>query len=238
MSEKNKHTELLFPFLLEAPRKIQRKFYNFHGKESLNKFVDPYGDSCFMGIMFIKNRVYCYNIEIYSIKDDSARYLDITKIFNQFLKEYNIFHLCYLFHRALFKYYRENSLTEKILPYVKHQNDKTLKPKFTYAVTKHRGRYRLFIESKRNENQRKWNSLLFRAIRKDSYSSELRRRIGEGFDLFGSPYKSLPKLNTCTYEYDDTKDLRKSIKKRRKEVRTNIQSRRLLRRSNRNIKIN
>lgn len=202
------------------------------------KFYNHYGDCSFMGILFYKNKVYCHNIEIYSKKDDHAhRYLEITKVFNQLLKEFNIFHLCYLVHRALYKYYRENTLTENILDLIKYQTDARFKPKFTYAVTKHRGRYRLFVEDYENENQRKWNSILLSAIRKDSSCFELRSRFKERPDIFNSPYKSLPTINTASDKHDKSKSLRKQTKKRRMLNKRDIQSRRLFRRSNTNFKL-
>lgn len=237
MNKKNLHTAKLFPYILHAPASIQRKFYNFHSEESLNKFYNQYGNCSFMGLLFYDNKVFCYNIQIYSINSDETRYLEITKLFNELLKEYNIFHLCYLFHRALFKYYREDCLTENILPYIQFQSDPKLKPKFNYAVTKHRGRYRLFTESKRNENYGEWYSLLLRSISKDSASKLLRQYLNQRPCLFDSVYKALPKINTVTYESESSKNLRKSIKKRRKKVGKSIQKRRSIRRNNTNFKL-
>lgn len=238
MPEKNLHTAKLFEYLFFAPYNIQKKFYNFHGNETMNKFYDQYGDCSFMGILFYQNKVYCHNIEIYSKTNDHAhRYLEITKIFNQLLKEFNIFHLCYLVHRALYKYYRENTLTENILDLIKYQTDVRYKPKFTYAVTKHRGRYRLFVEDYENENQGEWNRILFQSINKDSTCVEFRRRFKERPDIFDSPYKSLPTINTASDKHDCSKNLRKQIKKRRKLSKRNLQRWRKFRRSNTNFKI-
>lgn len=238
MTTKNLHTEKLFPYIYFAPDKIHRKFYNFHGKETINRFYNPNGNSSFMGLLFYDNKVLCYNIHIYPIDEtEPVRSLDITEIFNQLLREYNIFHLSYLFHRALFKYYRENALTENILPYIRNQNESTLKPKFSYAVSKHRGRHRLFIENKIGENKREWDRILLRAIRKDSAGVLLREYSKERPDLFNSPYKILPKVNTATYQYDSTKDLRKSIAKRRRKLGADLQRRRSFRRGNTNFRL-
>lgn len=237
MINRNLHTAKLIPYILQAPISIQRKFYNFHGEESLNKFYDQYGNSSFMGFLFYNNKVLCYNIEIYSITDESSRYLDITKVFNTLLKEYNIFHLCYLLHRTLFKYYRENCLTEKILPYIRYQNELSLKPKFIYAITKHRGRHRLFIESRRNKSQIEWDRIIFQSIAKDSACVELRQYLNQGPSIFDCVYKALPKINSVTYESKPSKNIRESIKKRKLHNKRNIQYRRIFRRSNTNFKI-
>ena len=148
MQLKNLHTEKLFPYVFFAPYKIQKKFYNFHGNETIQRFYNHYGNSSFMGLLFYNNRVMCYNIVLYATDESrNDRFLDVTDVFNELLKEFNIFHLCYLFHRATFKFNRENALTENILHFIRYQNDSQYKPKFTYAVTKHRGRFRLFIEN-------------------------------------------------------------------------------------------
>lgn len=235
---KNLHTAKLFPYILDAPINIQRKFYNFHGEESLNKFYNEYGNSSFMGFLFYDNKVFCYNIEIYSSVDETSRYLDITKLFNSFLKEYNIFHLCYLFHRALFKYYRENCLTEKVLPYVRYQNDKNLKPKFIYAIQKHRGRHRLFTENRRGQNQREWDRIILRALAKDSACLELRQYLNQRPCLFRTVYQALPKVNTVSYESKPSKNIRQQIEQRKRHHKRNIFQRRRFRRSNTNFKIN
>jgi hypothetical protein len=238
LAEKNLHTAKLFEYLFFAPYNIQKKFYNFHGAETMNKFYDHYGDCSFMGILFYQNKVYCHNIEIYSLTDDHAhRYLEITNVFNELLKEFNIFHLCYLIHRATYKYYRENTLTEKILDLIKFQTDERYKPKFTYAVTKHRGRYRLFVESYQNENQGEWDRILLSAIRKDLYYSRLIKYSKQRPDLFNGVYSELPELNTITDKHDKSKSLRQQVKKRRKLNKGNIQRRRLFRRSNTNFKL-
>ena len=235
MQLKNLHTEKLFPYVFFAPYKIQNKFYNFHGNETIQRFYNHYGNSSFMGLLFYNNRVMCYNIVLYAADESrNDRFLDVTDVFNELLKEFNIFHLCYLFHRATFKFNRENALTENILHFIRYQNDSQYKPKFTYAVTKHRGRFRLFIENNINENQGEWNRILLSAIRKDSYCSELRKYYKERPNLFTSLYSVLPKVNTASYEHDSTQSLRKSIKARRKRVRRTIQRRRLSRRSNSN----
>lgn len=239
MVEKNLHTAKLFEYLFFAPYSIQKKFYNFHGSETMNRFYDCYGDCSFMGILFYNNRVLCHNIEIYSKKDDHKhRYLDVTDLFNQLLKEFNIFHLCYLFHRATYKYYRENVLTEKILPLIKHQTDARYKPKFNYAITKHRGRYRLFVEDYENENKREWRSILLSAIRKDSHYKLLKEYKRERPDLFTELYSALPTVNTAPDKSYGPSSISKSIKKRRKQNKRNIQYRRRLRRSNPNTKLN
>lgn len=238
MVEKNLHTEKLFNYLFFAPYNIQKKFYNFHGAETMNRFYNPYGDCSFMGILFYKNKVFCHNIEIYSKNNDNEhRYLEITKIFNQLLKEFNIFHLCYLFHRATYKYYRENILTENILPLIKYQTDARYKPKFTYAITKHRGRHRLFVENYKDENTREWNRILLQSIRKDSDSVMLARYKNERPNLFTSLYSICPNVNTASHKHDFSKSLRKSIKKRRKQNKRNIQRRRFFRKNNTNFKL-
>lgn len=235
MAEKNLHTEKLFNYLFFAPYNLQKKFYNFHGIETMNKFYNHYGDSSFMGILFYKNKVLCHNIEIYSKIDDHAhRYLDVTDIFNQLLKEFNIFHLCYLFHRATYKYYRENILTENILPLIKYQVDERYKPKFTYAVTKHRGRHRLFVENYENENKREWDRILLSAIRKDSSCNLLREYKNERPNLFTTLYSCCPRINTITDKHDRSEGLRKSIKDRRKRTKGIIQRRRRIRKNNTN----
>lgn len=237
MVEKNLHTEKLFSYIYFAPQAIQKKFYNFHGKETMNKFYDFYGDCSFMGILFYKNKVYCHNIEIYSKKDDHAhRYLEITKVFNQLLKEFNIFHLCYLVHRALYKYYRENTLTENILDLIKYQTDVRYKPKFTYAVTKHRGRFKLFVEDYENQNQAKWNSILLSAIRKDVHYSSLTKYRSERPCLFPELYRACPNVNTASDKHDRSTSLSKQNKERRKFNSRNIQRRRKFRKSNTNFK--
>lgn len=238
MQQKNLHTEKLYPYLFYAPLKYQRKFYNFHGAETLNRFYNRSGNSCFMGMLFYDNRVFCYNVEIYNEDEGkSDRYLEITGLFNKLLKDYNIFHLCFLMHRAIYKYYRENALTENILPFIRYQNDSRYKPKFTYAVTKHRGRHRLFIENYPDENKREWNRILLSAIREDRFSEQLRKYKNERPNLFTGIYQALPKVNCATYEYDSTKGLRKSIKARRRRIGGDLSSRRFLRRSNSNNKL-
>lgn len=238
MVEKNLHTEKLFSYIFFAPYNIQKKFYNFHGKETMAKFYNQYGDCSFMGILFYQNKVFCYNIEIYSKTDPCAhRYLEITKLFNKLLKEYNIFHLCYLIHRAVYKYYRENNLTEKILPIIINQDDERYKPKFQYAIKKHRGRHRLFVESKPNENSREWDRILLSAIRKDSYSSSLAEHKKSRPDLFTELYSCLPIVHTAPDQYVSPRYISQSIKKRRKRIKRNIQRRRLFRRSNPNFKL-
>ena len=202
----NKHTELLYNYLSICPKEynhILKRFAvdrNINNSDQLKPF-DKFKDSSFNGLVFKNNRVLVYNILIFN-KDLNYRsdYLDITTAFNHLLDYYNIIHLCIIIPLILFKYYRENIIAEKIILYIKHQNDERFKPKFRHEITKHRGREGLFITDNRNANTSKWNQILFSAINQIGFglSNEQEK---EGLDICSSVFAQAHELLNSSNKY-------------------------------------
>lgn len=204
------HTSLLYPYIHFAPEDIQAKF------TFLDDIEKPLTekDSSFIGLLFRDCKVYCYNILIFDKdKDYQGEYLEITEIFNKLLKQYNIYHLCFITRHILDKYARENIVAENITPILKYDRPE-FKPKFRYEITKHRGRERKSIKSDRKGVYRTWSNLFHSTIKTISYCKHLAKFRNEGYNSMFIDYTCQSKLSESANEYRTSISLQRQERKR------------------------
>ena len=124
------------------------------------------GDSSFAGLLFRENKVYVHNIYLYDVKNDyKEQYLEITGIFNELLKKYNIYHACVLALAVLKNSCKESYLTENIILYVKTDRECHL-PKFRYQLARHHSREKKFLVGRKGISGKRWHKIFYKTIAK------------------------------------------------------------------------
>lgn len=174
----NHHTIALQEYIFFSPENVRQKFYNGHEWED-NNWHTHTGDSYFAGLLFRNNRVFAINIYIFQRqKDFTPHYLEITDVFNEILKDLNIYHTCLLFQKVLKKYYRESTLVEKNEIRLKYDRKYHL-PKFRHHITKHHNRERKFCENYSGEHRGIWHQILYQSITQSSDFSTFKQQRNE-----------------------------------------------------------
>lgn len=123
-------------------------------------------ESCiFNGLLIKKDKVFVINIYIFRKENDyEPEYLDVTRVFKELLKTYNIYHVCLIIQLVTSKYYKDSTLTENLIPYIIHDRPYRL-PKFRYQITKNHNRHEKFIDnSGKNRSERTWCEIIHKAI--------------------------------------------------------------------------
>ena len=155
-------------------------------------------EATFNGLLFRDGRVYVINIYTFDPSSDySMQYLEITKIFNKLLKQYNIYHLSIIIPKAIRKLYADSTATENLIPFLKYDRPYH-KPKVRYKITSNHNKERKFIICQRDGSDRIWNQILYRSIAKFSnlcaFAEQRRERPQSLYFLFAQePELRVPK---------------------------------------------
>ena len=194
-------SSLLAPYLDFCPENIRMKFCNGEDKSKEEWWKECANEYTFCGFLFRNSRIYVINIYLFDEENDYERkYLDVTDFFEQQLETFNIYHLCFIVSKALNSYYRESTLTEKLIPYIKYGKEYRL-PKIQYAVTKHHNRYKKFIINSKDGSDGVWNQILHRAISKIENLSAFAKQRDERPDSLLFDYTTEPRL--CIHKHSD-----------------------------------
>ena len=177
----NNHTKELFLYIAFAPEEIKKKYNNGYNRWFTYKQKDKtikeenkewyfmrnnLGDSSFAGLLFRENKVYVHNIYLYDVKNDyKEQYLEITGIFNELLKKYNIYHACILALAVLKNSCKESYLTENIILYVKTDREYHL-PKFRYQLARHQKKKKKFLVGRKGIIGKRWYKIFYKTIAK------------------------------------------------------------------------
>lgn len=159
---KNPHTIALQKFMLYSPEEIRKQYMNGYDYDT-KEWKTHTGDCYFKGLHFSEKKVYAINVYTFSASENyQPKYLEITEAFNKLLKKYNILHASILLSQALKQHYRESTLAENIIHFVKYDKEYHL-PKFRHHITKHKNRHRKFCEGNPQEHRRVWNKILYQS---------------------------------------------------------------------------
>lgn len=208
----NNHTKELFLYIAFAPEEIKKKYNNGYNRWFTYKQKDKtikeenkewyfmrnnLGDSSFAGLLFRENKVYVHNIYLYDVnKDYKEQYLEITEIFNELLKKYNIYHACILALAVLKNSCKESYLTENIILYVKTDREYHL-PKFRYQLARHHSREKKFLISGKGISGKRWHKIFYKTLAKI-----------QNLSTFADFRKTRPQLFLCDM-YSTEPELRK-----------------------------
>lgn len=171
--------KLFIEYIRNAPDFITNKYscgtpkyiFNKKGEKIINpKWTDvnSHTISIFNGIIFSKNNILLINIYIYSEENNyKPEYLNITNVFQELLKHYNIFHLALIITTALKPLYKESSLANNVVENINNIQVQQLK--------KLKGRHTKFIAKTKNDINQKWHTIIMNAISKITNLQEFKK---------------------------------------------------------------
>ena len=154
----------------------------------------------FNGLLIKKDKVFVINIYTFSeIKDYEPAYLEVTQIFNELLKTYNIYHTCLTLQLAVCNYYKDSTLTENLIPIIKHDKPYRL-PKFRHQITRHHNRHKKFIDcGGKDRSKRAWNQIIHRAVSRIKVCESTTIHGGKRPSLFVD-YSAIPVISKVQHK--------------------------------------
>ena len=162
-------TQKLFKLIINAPEHLKKKYFCnvsriIDEKENSNWYNEKLNENnaIFSGLKFQENKVFVINIGIIN-ENFNIKYLEISTLFNNLLKQYDIITLTIVINEILKKYYKEYTLTENILEHIQVHNEKNL-PKFNHKIKQNNDRHKKFIDCNKCNASRKWNKILHKTL--------------------------------------------------------------------------
>ncbi|MFX1667862.1 hypothetical protein JZ968_06720 [Riemerella anatipestifer] len=197
-----------------APPEVQLAYCNGIDREQKEWVQQEVDEAIFYGILFRNKRVYILNIYIFSeVNNYKPKYLDITSIFTELLKEFNIYHLCLILKTILRPFYTDSTLTENIIKYLKHDH-KNLLHKRRYVIKKQHNRYQKFIDTPEYPSERVWTEIIYRSIERVENLQAFRDMRNERFNSLFISYTCQPKLSIRKHSNKSSECLQKQSKRK------------------------
>lgn len=211
-------------YIYYSPDSIKKCYYNGSSIDDDN-WINNNIEAVFKGLLFKDGKVMAMKLYTFAKSEDyKPRYIEVTKVMEMLLNDFNPLHAAICLSEAIKKHSRESTLTENIIPYLKYDKKYHL-PKFRHHITKHHNRHRKFCESYPSENRRVWDKILYKSASEIGYNSSFDRERDQRPSSLFITYSCQPKLCVHKTNIQHTQRVSGTRKPRRRHLAFNPKKR-------------